>query len=209
MPTTYFSRTGEDISSRVSVKTHFDNSIKALVVNTFSEDREAHTCTTPLTLRGKTCFFSHSADSEHGWTLSTLQTLVSHEGSLPRWTQFCTKYNSGNCCCNSPPALCSKTDGSNVTLPPFCQGPWLTYLLPHPMDTGDLWPSCRSPQPPRCCRPQPAASSPEFGREKYLLFLAKVKWFSCVCVRTFNLRCVCCRLHFFSCSCTWFYMWNI
>lgn len=38
MTTTYFSSMGEDVSSHASLKIHFDNSIKTLVVNTFSED---------------------------------------------------------------------------------------------------------------------------------------------------------------------------
>lgn len=87
------------------------------------------------TLSGKTCFFTHSADSERSWTLSALQTLVFHVGALANWTQLCTKYISANCCCNSPPALCSKTDGSNecCLLPSvkdpgghtFCHTPWI------------------------------------------------------------------------------------
>lgn len=55
MTTTYFSSTGKgmekDVSSHASLKIHFDNSIKTLVVNTFSEDGGGHTCTTSYTLR--------------------------------------------------------------------------------------------------------------------------------------------------------------
>lgn len=53
-------------------------------------------------------------------------------------------------------------------------GPEWTYLLPRPTGTGDLWPSCRSPRLPRCCRLLPVASSPGVERQKTffsLLFL--------------------------------------
>lgn len=53
--------------------------------------------------------------------------------------------------------------------PSFMVTEW-TYLLLHPTDTGDLWPFCHSPQPPRYCQQQPVAFSPGLQRQQILLW---------------------------------------